>query len=83
MKRVLEERFVVLLDDVLSATECDALVQRIDGLSPAAAPITTARGFELRPDVRNNERVMFDDVALAADLFSRLAAVCPSRLPKR
>ncbi|WP_197534620.1 prolyl hydroxylase family protein [Symmachiella dynata] len=35
------------------------------------APITTSSGFEMRKDVRNNSRVMVDDVALAEDLWSR------------
>lgn len=75
--------FTLLVDDVLSAAECDRLVQRIDSLSPAAAPITTARGFEMRPDVRNNERVIFDDVELAAALYRRLQPAIPTELRER
>jgi prolyl 4-hydroxylase len=65
---------------VLSAEECDALIARIEAARPARAPITTARGFELRPDVRNNARVMFDDPALASTLFSRLRSRLPDRV---
>ncbi len=86
MRRVIDEArapFTLLVDDVLAPAECDALVQRIDALSPAAAPITTARGFVMRPDIRNNERVMFDDVAMAARLFERLAPVLPGQLLNR
>ena len=57
--------------------ECAALVARIEALGPEVAPITTGRGFEMRPDVRNNARVMFDDVDLAARLFARLAPLAP------
>lgn len=83
MTKVIEEPrapFTLLIDEVLSAAECEALIERIEGLSPAAAPITTARGFEMRPDVRNNERVIFDDVELAASLFARLARALPGQL---
>lgn len=86
MKRLIEERrapLTLLLDHVLTAAESEALLARIESLSPAAAPITTARGFEMRPDVRNNERVMFDDPALAAALFERLASALPAELHDR
>ena len=77
--------FIALVDDVLSADECRALVDRIESLSPKFAPITTRRGFEIRPDVRNNDRVMFDDVDLAARLFERLKPIVPPTMtaPRR
>jgi hypothetical protein len=68
------------LDDVLTADECAATIARIDALGPEAAPITTPAGFVMRPDIRNNTRVIFDDVQLARDLFDRVAERVPSRL---
>lgn len=68
------------VDDVLTPAECAALIDRIESLGPAAAPITTSAGFVMRPDIRNNERVMFDDPALAKDLFDRIATRVPSPL---
>ena len=41
------------------------------------APITTSRGFVDRPDIRNNDRVIFEDTAFADDLFQRLAPHLP------
>ena len=71
---------VFSLPDVLGAEECVAMIARIEALGPAPAPITTAAGFVMRPDIRNNERVMFDDVALAAELFARLGGALPPRV---
>lgn len=68
------------LDSVLTPAECAALIDRIETLGPSAAPITTSAGFVMRPDIRNNERVMFDDVPLAKMLFDRVAAHLPSPL---
>lgn len=65
------------IPDVLDAGECAAAVARIEALGPAEAPVSTARGFEMRPDVRNNQRVMFDDAPLAQRLFSRVQAALP------
>ena len=66
------------IPDVLSATECAAMIERIEQLGPAAAPVSMARGEILRPDIRNNQRVMFDDVALAARLHDRIAPMLPA-----
>lgn len=65
------------LDGVLTADECAATIARIDELGPEPAPITTAAGFVMRPDIRNNTRVIIDDHALARILFDRVAAAVP------
>ena len=67
-------------DAVLAPAECDAMIARAEQLGFSDAPITTARGFVMRPDVRNNTRAMFDDVVLAASLFDRIAPGLPPRL---
>ncbi len=71
---------VMTISDVLSAGECAGLIDHVESLGPAAAPITTAAGFVMRPDLRNNTRVMFDDPALAARLFDRIAPAIPAEL---
>jgi len=68
------------LPGILRPDECAALIARIEALGPTDAPITTSRGFVMMPDVRNNQRVMFDDVALASELFERIAAALPARM---
>lgn len=71
---------IISIDDVLTADECAELITRIETIGPEAAPITTHRGFEMRPDIRNNGRVMFDDLALAQTLCDRVRAQVPERL---
>lgn len=66
--------------NMLSPSDCAALVARIDELGPEEAPISTPAGFVMRPDVRNNKRVMFDDHAMAAELFGRVREVVPAQL---
>jgi len=63
---------VFTLDEVLNAAECVGQIARCEPLGFAPAPITTAAGFVMRQDIRNNHRVMFDDMALAAELFGRI-----------
>ena len=71
---------VVTVDDLLSPAECAELIARIEAAGPTAAPITTNSGFVMRPDIRNNTRVMFDDLALARTLFDRVSPHVPERL---
>lgn len=71
---------VFTIAGVLDAPACAALIARIERVGPEAAPITTPHGFVMRPDIRNNTRVMFDDLELAADLFARLRGAIPPRL---
>lgn len=80
---LLEKPLAQVIDDVVTPERCDALIAHIEALAPAAAPVTTARGPLMRPDIRNNDRVMFDDLALAAELFERLSPVLPHRLHDR
>ena len=68
------------VNDIMSATECAALRNRMDELGCTPAPITTSRGFVMRPDIRNNTRVIIDDVTLAADLYRRIEAHIPPDL---
>jgi prolyl 4-hydroxylase len=71
---------VFTVPDVLTGPECTRMIERIERLGPAPAPVTTARGFVMRPDIRNNQRVMFDDHELARLLYTRIERVLPPTL---
>lgn len=71
---------VFTIADLFGAAMCQAVIARTERIGFDAAPITTAAGFVMRPDIRNNERVMFDDVELAAELFARIRDALPERL---
>jgi len=70
---------VQTVDGVLSPAACARLIERIEQLGPTTAPITTPRGPVMRTDIRNNERVIFDDPELARELFTRIeGAIAPT-----
>lgn len=75
--------YVVEVPDVLTESECDELIHRIDELGPELATINTSKGVQVRTDVRNNEWVIFDDVQLAAKLFDRIRGQVPDVMRKR
>ena len=72
--------YVAVVDGALPDDVCDALVARIEAEQPAPAPIMVRGKPNMDTRVRNNERVMFDDAALAADLFARTRDALPAVL---
>jgi hypothetical protein len=79
-KELLSERddlFVV--HDFLSPDECAHYIALSESVGYGDAPITTSAGFVMRKDIRDNDRVILDDVKLAADMWERLKPHFPDR----
>ncbi len=68
---------VFTVDEFLSAEECEQYVTLSESLGFDDAPINTTFGAEMRPDLRNNQRVMLDDVERAEELWSRIRDYVP------
>lgn len=70
------------VDDVLSPAECAAEIARIEAHQPSLATVNTGRApeGELRPELRNNDRVIFDDPELARTLFDRVRPHLPAAM---
>jgi predicted 2-oxoglutarate/Fe(II)-dependent dioxygenase YbiX len=66
---VAESTYVV--PDLLTPEECREYVELTEAKGYEAAPITTAAGFKMRPDIRNNTRVIVDDPERAEALWLR------------
>src|SRR5690348_645087 len=69
---------IFLLHEFLSPQECADLIARSEAVGYDAAPITTAAGFVMRQDIRNNDRVMLDDREFAALLWERAKDQVPA-----
>lgn len=72
--------YIFTVKNFLSPAECQDLIDRIEREGPAVAPITTILGPVIRPDIRNNERVMFDDQELAALFYERAKEHVPAEV---
>ena len=55
-KQITEQIFTVT--DFFSSEECDAYIELTEKAGYRDAPITTSRGPQMRPEIRNNTRVM-------------------------
>jgi prolyl 4-hydroxylase len=64
----------------LTPTECQSLIKRIEDIGPTDAPVTTARGFVMMPEIRNNKRVIIDDLILAQKFFTQAKPHVPHRV---
>ena len=62
---------IFLIRNFLTPEECRHHITLTEAAGYGDAPISTGRGFVMRKDVRNNDRVMIDDTPLAAELFER------------
>ena len=63
--------YVYVVHGFLSEQECQEYIALGEQSGFVDAPITTARGPEMRKDVRNNLRVIRDDEQLASRLWER------------
>jgi prolyl 4-hydroxylase len=61
------------IDDFLTPQECETFIALSEDAGYDVATITTGTGFVMRPDIRNNDRVIWDDIPLAARFWERLA----------
>ena len=58
-----------LVRDFLSTRRCAALIRETELEGYTTAPVTTEHGPVDLPDIRNNHRVIWDDEALAEELW--------------
>ena len=69
---------IFTIEHFLSATECLAYIKAGEEVGYEEATITTYEGYyELNKEIRNNDRVIFDDENLAAFLFDRAKPFLP------
>lgn len=77
----LDSPLIWTVAEVLSTAECDALIDRIESDAPVAASINDGSpNGVMRPEVRNNDRLIIDEPELAAKLFERVVDHLPARL---
>ena len=71
-------RIIATIEGFFSKAECAAAIAYGEAHGFDHATVTTANGAQSLPDVRNNDRVMVDDLDKAASLYERLATVLPN-----
>ncbi|MEO1495374.1 MAG: 2OG-Fe(II) oxygenase [Pseudomonadota bacterium] len=62
-------RHVVEIPTFLETDFCNTMIRRAEALGFETATITTEQGTRVHADIRNNDRVVFDDPALAKEIW--------------
>lgn len=65
------------ISHVFTVQGCDAMIARAEAIGFAPATVNLAFGARVVTGIRNNDRVKFDDTALAADIWQRLEPLIP------
>ena len=63
---------IYTMANVLTPEECEEYIAFTEGIGYEDAPISAGGKFVMRPDIRNNGRVIVDDVARAEALWQRV-----------
>ena len=77
------ETYVFAVSDFISGARCDEMIARAEQTGFDEATINTPHGAVRATDVRNNDRVIADDPALAAELWALAAPHVPSPFNNR
>jgi predicted 2-oxoglutarate/Fe(II)-dependent dioxygenase YbiX len=72
-----------VVPDVLTPKACADYIAFSEKIGYEPATITTGNGAELRPDVRNNDRVIYDDEVLAETLWELVKDYFPATVKNR
>ena len=77
-RELLHGEDIFVLRDFFTPEECAEHIRVSELAGYDDAPITSSRGPVMRKDVRNNDRVMIDDLTLASVLFARAQPFLPA-----
>ena len=75
--------YVFTVENFFTPEECDKYIRISEEIGYEDALISTAQGQVLRKDVRNNERVMFNNQEIAEWLWNRASDFVPQEFESR
>jgi predicted 2-oxoglutarate/Fe(II)-dependent dioxygenase YbiX len=79
-KEEVEGDQIFVIHDLLTSDECEHFVALSEASGYDDAPITAPTGFLMRKDVRNNERLILDDLELARRFWQSAKPFIPTPL---
>jgi hypothetical protein len=70
---------IFVIQNFFTLEECQQSIQLAEDTGFGEAPINSVLGAERRPQIRNNDRVIIDDLSLAEKLWQRAKEFVPVR----
>jgi hypothetical protein len=77
MKKLTLNEEIFVVENFLTEAECDALIQQSESLGYEAAKVQIDGGQTLMTQVRNNERILFENKELAEKLWQKAKPFLP------
>lgn len=68
------------IENFLTPSECDELIQLSNQLGYEEAKVSTSSGAKMIKGLRNNDRLFHEDNVLAQKLWSALQSFCPTEI---
>ena len=78
--KILVPESIITVTNFLSLEECERYINLSERRGYEAATITTNKGVEMRSEIRNNSRVILDNLELANNLWQRIADLVPQEI---
>ena len=82
MKKNIGEK-IFTVPQILTPQECKEYIDLAENMGYQEAPIHSSSGAVLMPEIRNNKRVMIDDVNIAQTLWHKVKNYVPATLDGR
>jgi hypothetical protein len=80
MKVITHSSNILTIENFWSKNECEQYIKLSESLGYEAATVQTENGHKVVEHIRNNYRVLFENVQLAEDLWSKLIPFAPSEI---
>lgn len=80
MKTVVLSKDIILIENFWSVEKCDEYIAKSESTGYQAATVQTETGPRVVDHIRNNNRVLFKDFALAKELWNDLAPRVPKSI---
>ncbi len=74
------DKDIFTIADIFNGEECRDLIAKGEDLGFEAATVQLSSGPKMMTNVRNNDRVTFDDFAFADEIWQRVAGSVPSEI---
>ncbi len=71
---------VITIKNFYTGINCENLIDRCNGMTFEESAIQTGSGQEIFKDIRNNDRIFFDDYDLAEDLIEKIRTIVPNTI---
>lgn len=77
MRKIELDKNIFVIEDFWPAARCNEFIRSTEQIGYSPATVETERGQRIVDFVRNNNRVIYQDVPLAQELWQRVEAMSP------